>query len=1000
MHPQEQRYRDKLSHPRQEKRDKGSRKPKQKPRRSKPVNARLREQERQLTDQTAKRRKKRRAAKDVYAAIGYDLMYADGIAQVEEGLFSQTIAFSDISYQSAREENQQAIFSGWCQLFDYFGAETCVQLTVTNTPIPASEIGRKVFFREANPDTAAYAREYNRILNDKMREGVSNLVRERYLTFSVGASSIDAAVPKLARMRNDCMQTLAKIRSDARVLSGEERLAAIHSQLRPGKPFFFDWGAVGAHGCTTKDLLAPASLDFKPEGLATAYRSEDMWCQVLSIHRFGSELSDRCLADIIDLPMPLNVTLHVQAMDKAKAVAFVKKRLAWMDKEIIDEQMAAVKKGYDFQILPSELKYSKEEAEDLLDHLQNKNQRLFVYTGLVFTYAATRKELDDQVMQVIATARRNSIEVDTLDYRQREGMNSILPLGHNHVEVSRMMTTAQVAIQMPFATQELNQAGGGYYGQNKQSSNLALCNRKLLASPMGFVAGKPGSGKSFSVKREIENTILAYPNDEIFIFDPAAEYSPVVDGNGGETIRFAADADSHLNPFDLSDVAHQSSAAQLASKIDAFLALSSATMAEGSQGLPEADKSIISRCVGLAYERAEAQGRVPLLGDFYRILLAQPEPQAANIALRYERFVEGPLSFYNYESNVTFEKRITNFDFKDLSENMRTFGIIVALEAVRNRMYYNFERGVTTWLYIDEVQSLFGHPAIISYFSKFWAEGRKFNLICTGITQNSVYMLDHEEARNMVLNSDFILLHKQSPLDRKAWAELLDFSAQEEGYIDESIKAGEGLLIAGGARVPIKDDFPKGALYDLFNTKPEEIAAKKRGSLFAKAAKAGGQPSGGASRKARQAPSPKRPSSQKARSRGRAPRHARPSQRSTFDTELFLAEQHRVDDAYEELAHGRLLGNHAQPRDELEGRLQGLWPQGPAEEAELDGVLVSHVDCAVAVVAGDASAGLGTLLPAVGCLGEHRALRPLGQLLGPAAGEYRQRLEEAVDDVG
>lgn len=801
---------------------------------SKSMQKRLRAQEKELSTQTETQRRRRAAAKDVYAAIGYDAMYKDGIAQVEEGLFSQTIAFDDISYQSARQENQQSIFSGWCQLFDYFGAETCVQLSVINTPLPQEMIGRKVFFDAADEATAPYAREYNQILNDKMREGVSNLVRERYLTFSVGAPSVDAAVPKLARMRNDAMQTLAKIRSDARVLDGTKRLQTIHSQLRPGKAFSFDWNAVGAKtGLRTKDLIAPMSLDFKPDGSATSFKTEDTWGQVLVFHRFGSELTDRCLADIIDLPMPLNVTLHIQAIDKAKAVAFVKKRLAWMDKEIIDEQMSAVKKGYDFQILPSELKYSKEEAEDLLDHLQNKNQRLFVYTGLVYTYADTRRALDDQVIQIVSTARRNSIEMDTLDYRQRQGLNSILPLGHNHVEVSRMMTTAQVAIQMPFATQELMQEGGGYYGQNKQSSNLVLCNRKRLASPMGFVAGKPGSGKSFSVKREIENTILAYPDDEVIILDPAGEYAPVVTGNGGESIRFAPDADTHLNPFDLSDVAHQSTAAQMAFKIDAFLALSSATMAEGSQGLPEADKSIISRCVEAAYAQCAQVDRLPLLEDFYQILSEQPEEQAHNIALRYERYVKGALSFFNHESNVTFDSRITNIDFKDLSENMRAFGIIAVLETVRNRMYYNFERGVTTWLYIDEVQSLFGHPAIISYFSKFWAEGRKFNLICTGITQNSVYMLDHEEARNMVLNSDFILLHKQSPLDRKAWAELLDFSAQEESYIDESIKAGEGLLIAGGARVPIKDDFPKGGLYDLFNTKPEEVAALKKATKFA-----------------------------------------------------------------------------------------------------------------------------------------------------------------------
>ena len=307
--------------------------------------------------------------------------------------------------------------------------------------------------------------------------------------------------------------------------------------------------------------------------------------------------------------------------------------------------------------------------------------------------------------------------------------------------------------------------------------------------------------------------------------------------NGGESIRFAPDSDTHLNPFDLADVAHQPPSAQMAFKIDAFLALSSATMAEGAEGLPEADKSIITRCVEGAYAATGTQ--VPTLSDFYEKLTEQPEREARDIALRYERFVKGALSFFNRQSNVTFENRITNIDLHDLSSNMRVFGMLTALEAVRNRMYHNFELGVTTWLYIDEVQSLFGHPAIIGYFSKFWAEGRKFNLICTGITQNSTCMLEHEDARNMVLNSDFVLLHKQSHLDRKSWVDLLALSAQEEGYIDDSIKAGEGLLVAGGVRVPLKDDFPKGALYDLFNTKPEEIAQIKRAQAFARAREGG-----------------------------------------------------------------------------------------------------------------------------------------------------------------
>ena len=775
-----------------------------------------------------RRRRERDRSREMAAYVGYDAMYRDGIAQVMPGVFSQTVEFSDISYQSARKEARETAFTVMSSLFNYFPADSHVQLQVVNAPIPADEVGRKVFFEPGERATAGLAEEYNRILNDKMREGVSNLVRHRYLTYAVGADDVDAAVPKLARIRGDVEQTLARIRCSSRALDGAERLELLQGQLRPGSRFEFSWDKLSpTSGARTKDFVMPSTLDFKPEGRSDCFRSDGRYGAVLAVRSFGSVIEETYLASVIDLPLPLNVTLHVQPIAQSEALALVKRQIDWMDKEIIDEQMSAVKKGYDYQILPPELRFSKEEAEELLDFLRNKSERLFVYTGLVYTWADSLEELDRRVQQVTSVAQGCTIGLEPLHFRQRQALNSVLPLGDNHVTVSRYLTTGQVAMQMPFASQSLDEAGGGYYGQSRESGNLVLCDRKRLASPMGFVCGKPGSGKSFSVKREITNTVLAHPEDEVVIFDPAGEYGNLVGALGGANVELAPGCSAVLNPLDTADVADRADAAKLAYKTDAVLALSSALMAEGREGLPERDRSIIARCVGEAYRECARDGRLPTLGDFHAALLAQPEPEAADIALRYERYVKGAFSFFNGQSNVALDNRITNIDMHGLGQNMRVFGMITALEMVRNRVMVTPPRPNYTWLYIDEVQSLFAHPTVVEYFARLWREGRKFGLICTGISQNTSHMLANAEARDMVLNSEFFLLHKQSTADLDAWAEMLQLSATERGYIGDAVKPGEGLLISAGIRVPITDDFPKGPLYDLWNTKPAEVAERE-----------------------------------------------------------------------------------------------------------------------------------------------------------------------------
>ena len=805
--------------------------------RYKSVKSQLKDRDKELSAKTEGFRRKRESAKSVVEYIGYNKMYQDGICEVEEGLFSASLAFDDTSYHSVRDEQQKAMFSALTRLYDQFGPNTLVQMSVINTPLLREEVGNRQFFDVNHQDNDAARHDaavFNDILNDKIREGVSNIRRNRYLTYAVSAETADEAARQLSRIETECSRILNSMGSRAHLMNGTQRLSVVHSLLNPYKPFYFDYQRdISAKRVqTTKDCIAPTQIDFKPDGvLNDCFKLDNgVYGQVLVMRQFGSELSDRALADLVDLPIPMCATWFVQPMEKTKAINFVRARSAWIDKEIIEEQRSAVNKGYDFQLLPQELKYSKEETEDVLDNLQNKNQRLYDFTGLVYTYAPDKERLDQQVMRIISVARQNSIEVDTYDYRQRRGLNSVLPLGHNHVEITRKFTTAEVSMLVPFATQELDDAGGNYYGQNKHSRNLVICNRKLLTSPMGFVCGKTGSGKGMFVKTEMTGTIFSNPTDEIYVIDRAGEYTEIARRYGGTVYHFGVGTGTYLNPFDTVSVSHMSRSEQIAFKIDAMLAQAGASAEETGAPLSEVDQSIIQRCVEIAFQKAEERedGLPPILQDFYDTAREQPERQAQVIALKYERFVKGSMDFFNHQSNVAWDTRIVDFNLKDLPDSMLVFALINVCEAVRNRMYYNAKRGVRTWLYVEEMQSMFAYPTVLNYFSRFANEGRKFGLLLTGITQNATAMLDNPAARNIVLNADFIMLLKQSPLDRMKWAELLNLSEQEEECIDESAEAGDGLLLAGNARVPIRGKFPSGnVLYDLFSTNPNETNDKK-----------------------------------------------------------------------------------------------------------------------------------------------------------------------------
>ena len=510
-------------------------------------------------------------------------MFEDGICEIEPGLYSRTFKFSDINYQTARRDEQVDLFTRYCEALNYCDPTMHIQISIVNRRIDKDAFKEDMFspMIEGQEKLNHYRKELNGMLAQKALEGQNSILREKYITFSTAATSYETAIPGLARLETDLMGHFKALGCEVQPQSGIQRLELIHSLFRPEERFDFEYDQLLESSLNTKSCIAPNSFDFTSKDTFT-FGSH--YGQVLFLRELPAELSDKLISELSDLPIDMNITLHITNEDQGKALELVRRQIAFMEMEATGKQDQAVQKGRNAEIaIPMETRRSYEEATKLLDLLENKNQRMFKVTMLVYTYADDEETLQDNAFQIMATARKNNVKIDKLDLRQREGINSIMPVGKNHVNIERTLTTASTAIFVPFTTMELYQKGGMYYGLNALSRNLIFFNRYSLKAPNGVILGTPGSGKSFAAKREMINVLLNDPNAEVLIIDPEREYTPLAQGFDGEVVHISAGSKCFINPMDCSmDYADDEEPLQLKAE---FILTICELLVGGKQGL-------------------------------------------------------------------------------------------------------------------------------------------------------------------------------------------------------------------------------------------------------------------------------------------------------------------------------------------------------------------------------------------------------------------------------
>ena len=760
-------------------------------------------------------------------SIPFERMFPDGICRVEGKFYSKTIQFQDINYQLSQSEDKDAIFDGWCDFLNYFDASVRFQFSFVNSAANKETYRDHITIPLRGDEDDSLRAEYSRMLQDQLERGNNGLIKNKYLTFGIEADGYKTAKPRLERLETDILNNFRKLGVKAEPLDGKARLALMHGifHIDGQEQFKFDWKLLAPSGLSVKDFIAPSSFEFAS---SRYFKMGAKYGAVSFLNILAPELNDRLLADLLDMDSSLVVSMHVKALDQLNAIKTVKRKLTELNATKIQEQKKAVRSGYDMDILPSDLATYGTEAQKLLQELQSRNERMFLLTFVVVNTADSLKALNNTVLQAKGVAQKHNCQLVSLDFQQEDGLMSCLPLGMNKIEIQRGLTTSSLAIFVPFTTQELFQRGAGalYCGTNALSGNLIMVDRLMQKNPNGLILGTPGSGKSFTAKREMIAVYLLTDND-IIVCDPEAEYWPLVKRLHGQVIKISPTSKQYVNPMDLS-LDYSDDDNPLSLKVDFILSFCDIVVGS-KEGLKPVEKTIIDRCVRLVYRDYLADPKpenMPILQDLYDCLRAQDEKEAQFLATALEIYVTGSLNVFNHRTNVDIANRVVCYDIKELGKQLKQLGMLVVQDQVWNRVTRNREAGKITRYYVDEFHLLL-RGELAAWSVEIWKRFRKWGGVPTGVTQNVKDLLASPEVENILENSDYICMLNQAPGDRQILAQKLNISPHQLSYVTQA-NEGEGLLFYGNVIVPFVDRFPKDTeMYRMMTTKPNEIKGGK-----------------------------------------------------------------------------------------------------------------------------------------------------------------------------
>jgi hypothetical protein len=781
--------------------------------------------------------------KDVLTTIPFTRVYDDtntdgGIIEISNGLYSKSYYLDDTSFSDLGDEEQDDILKSFERILNTFNHLYSYEITVNIRNIDKSKFNETILMQYKKDELDDLRAEHNEIILDKMQEGKNNLKAEKYITISVEGENIKDALELFASIEKEINVKFKHINNTGmRAISLKDRMKILHNiyNLENEDSFNQDFNprSLQKQGMSIKTAIAPMSFDFKSKNM-DFFKIGGIYGRSMILRSIPANISGNLIETLSSVSTNMLLSVHYDAQEQEKAVAFASHQVTSVGGDVIKQQTSLSRSGASPDMISPKLRTAQLDAQEMLDDLTNRNQKLFKVTVVATVFATNEKDLDMFTEQIKTKAKENVCSIGILYTTQEQGFNSSLPLAKNYLDDTYLVMTSETASAVqPFSTVELQSKGGFYYGLNTLSKNLIIYNRSIGINQNGFILGSPGTGKSFTAKIEMYQTYLNTDNTQIFVLDPEQEYTVLANRLGGQVFSIEPGGTTHLNPLDL-DITKDSDGDPLAQKIDYIICIIE-RMLGGKSELSGYAKSFIDATLQDLYRPyiADLESRgvtidtdtCPTLKDLYDMLSKRKEPEARNLAASIRTYCDGALDLFAHHTNIDVNAKMVTYDTSHIGTNLKELGMQICLNDIWNRMIANKKKKIRTYFYIDEAHLFLRMPSSAEYIAMVWKRARKWMGTPTFITQNVEDMLRSAEGNTILSTSDFAVMLSQSPLDRAALSELFHISPEQQEFFTHT-GCGEGLIYTAKAIVPFENHFPENTeLYKILSTKPADAEA-------------------------------------------------------------------------------------------------------------------------------------------------------------------------------